>query len=128
MVDVALDDPVVGDIEGAIAERARLVAASPKQRRVFVARAGDLVEDLATYGPGGAPPLHVLDAALAVATGVRVLVLNAPDDASSAHVEWLSTAFGRRGVTVVVIGSRARVVQPATVSPPVAAPSEEERA
>lgn len=126
LVEVAPDDPLVGDVEEPIAGRARLAAASPQQRKQFVARARDLVEDLATAGSAGAPPGHVVDAALAVAGGARVLVLMATDGAT-ADVESLSGALGRLGVTVVVIGSRVRAVQPATVSLPVAASTEEER-
>lgn len=134
VIDVVLDAPVADDLGGSIARRARLVAASSQQRRQFAVRAGDLVEALAMSGSGGAPPRHVVDAALAVASGARVLVLMAPDDVrasvdgfgdASAHVEWLSTALGHRGVTVVVLASRARAVPTVTMSPPVAASTEE---
>jgi RND superfamily putative drug exporter len=131
LVEVAPDHRVVGDVEGPIARRAALVAASPQQRKQFVARARDVVEELATAASAGAPAGHVVDAALAVAGGAQVVVLMATDGAD-ADVESLSAALGRLGVTVVVIGGRVRPIQPVAVSPPVAASapvaaSEEER-
>ena len=120
------DAPVVGDVEAVIAERSRLVEATPVRRKAFAARAADILEHLATAGPDGAPPPHVVDAALAVSGGVRVLVLTTADERSA--TEWLGAALGRLGVTVVLL-SPARQVQPAVASPPTARPAtpEEER-
>ena len=125
LLPVSLEAPLVDDVETAIADRARLVTGSPPQRRSFVVRARDLVEELATAGPDPAPRAHAIEAALAVAGGARVLVLTAPDDAS-AHAELLGTTLGRLGATVVVLGSRARVVRSAPAAPPVVAPTQEE--
>jgi RND superfamily putative drug exporter len=121
------DAPVVGDVEAVIAERARLVEAAPPRRKAFAARAADAVEHLATAGPAGAPPRHVVDAALAVAGGVRVLVLTTAGQPSGA--DWLGAALGRFGVTVVLL-SPARQLQPVVASTPSArraATPEEER-
>jgi RND superfamily putative drug exporter len=121
------DAPVVGDVEAVIAERARLVEATPPRRKAFAARAADAVEHLATAGPAGAPPRHVVDAALAVAGGVRVLVLTTAGQPSGA--DWLGAALGRFGVTVVLL-SPARQLQPVVASTPSArraATPEEER-
>jgi hypothetical protein len=120
-------------VEAVIGHRARVVAGSSRQRRAFATRARDVIEELATSGGGGAPPAHVVDAALAVASDARVLVLLAPDDDAadvtgdaSAHVEWLGTALGRLGLTVVVLASRVRVAQPVSASQQVPASTEEE--
>jgi RND superfamily putative drug exporter len=124
LVDAAPDNPVVSDVEEPIARRSRLVAVSPQQRKEFVARARNAVEELATATSAGAPRSHVVDSALAVAGGARVLVLMA--EYGTADAESLTAALGRLGITVVVLDGQIRAVQPAAVSQPVAAATEEE--
>jgi RND superfamily putative drug exporter len=99
-----------------VAQRARLTVSSRRRRRAFVATATALVEDLqrASAGVGGGPgPVGraatraaVLEAALAVAGGARLLVLveegpesNVPAGTARA----LARALERGGTTVVLL-------------------------
>jgi putative drug exporter of the RND superfamily len=108
MLEVDPEAPVVGDVEGSVEDRARLVSASARHRTAYASAARDVLEDLAAAGPAGAPASYVVDAALAVAGGVQVVVLLLDDDLVADDVDWLSSALAGYGVTTVVLAARGR--------------------
>jgi len=112
LLDVGPDAPVVGDVEAAVEQRARLVSSSARHRAAFAAAALDVLEEMVAAAPAGAPASYVVDAALGVAGGVRVVVLLLDDEVAADAVEWLTSALGRHGVTSVVLAARGRPPAP----------------
>ncbi len=114
MIEVAPLTPPP-DAAAAIHERARLVATTRRGQRAFAAAAAEILTDI--RDDSGRLSAHVVDAALAVASGARVVVLMAPEEGAG-RLEWLGTALGRHGVTTVLLGARVRSVQSTPASVP----------
>ncbi|MGO4256832.1 MMPL family transporter [Marmoricola sp. RAF53] len=119
LIDVG-GPPPAGPVEDAVEARARLVSFSPGQRRDYTRRATDLLDELRVrldgpgQGAGGGFEQAVVDAALALAADVRVVVLLGADDPSAGQrsgLNALARELAGRGVSVAVVEPR-RVVPP----------------
>jgi RND superfamily putative drug exporter len=97
------------NIDDQIEERARLASMSARRRRGYVQRTHDTVDQMRSVLDGEPTPViraAVVEAALAVQSGVRVIVLTGSEDLSERERDLagaLATDLAGRGLTVMLL-------------------------